>query len=151
MSPRPSGSSGAVLVCSLLALSLEACSTGSTASTSSTIQPSTPACSDGPRYPPGATFASEDASAPLPACVPHCGSVDAGSGGAPTIEALPSGVCSPDEPACSMLAEQIPSCPSGQRASGPISGFVCRCSSGAWRCGVRDQGGKVAACTDAGP
>ena len=125
---------GTVMRFIVVALTLVACSTSST--TTSTYATPSSICSDGPRWPRGHDFAYErDGPTDAPKCTPHCGG-GAGRGGELSSDALPSGTCSENGVVCTMTAEWLGPCPESATPSGPIDVFICRCTNGAWACTV---------------
>ena len=107
------------------------------------------ACSTGPAYANDAVFDAGPAESQQPNCVPRCGahpnlvwstSTGVNAGPSPTLEAVPSGACTYEGEACSMVAVRA-CCPSSPGA-GLL--FECHCTNLTWNCVAANASGAVA-------
>jgi len=107
-------------------------------------------CSTGPAVSNDATFAEGPRESRQPVCVERCGEHEPRKWGAastsPGFEAVPSGACTYDGEACSMVA--VRTCACTDRGQAYL--FECRCAGGTWACRAAVHGGDPCVCPDAG-
>lgn len=106
-------------------------------------------CSTGPAHPWDTTFPEGPRQSPHPVCVERCGmhpTMTWGERGgvSPTMDAVPSGACSFEGEACSMVAVRPCCSPEGDQGQALL--FECRCHGGTWACASTHHGGGACAC-----
>jgi hypothetical protein len=110
-------------------------------------------CSTGPAYNPTQTTFPPFTGSTAPdvaECVARCGAPPKADysphGVVWSMAALPNGGCGFEGEVCQMSAVRTQSCPDGRTVGCSLTGYVCRCESGNWRCYSGPAGASACIC-----